>query len=223
DRALQNVEPVTNNLEMDGNLVIRLLVTPIFDEAGMCAGVVTPTEAGGLGSLIALVMGVAMRRLTLRGICCAVADTLRITAMILLLVTSAMIYGKFLNATRLPFELSGMIAGLHAPDMLVLLCMLAIYFVGGMLMDALALLLITLPIFFPLAQAMGFDPIWFSLVITVVTTIGAVTPPVGVCPYVVASMDRSIPLPDIFRGIACYFPAYAIVVALLMIFPWLII
>ncbi len=184
----------------------------------MSAGIVTPTEAGGLGSLLALLMGLVTRRIGLRGIAHAVSDTLRLTAMILLLVAGAMIYGKFLTATRLPFELSGFVAEMQAPALLILACILVIYFIGGMVMDALALLLITVPIFFPLAESLGFDLIWFSMVITIVTTVGAVTPPVGVCSYVVSSMERSVSLSDVFRGVFRYIPAYFAVVAILLVF-----
>ena len=182
----------------------------------MSAGIVTPTEAGGLGSLLALLMGLFTRRIGLRGIAHAVSDTLRLTAMILLLVAGAMIYGKFLTATRLPFELSGFVAGMKAPALLILACILVIYFIGGMVMDALALLLITVPIFFPLAETLGINPIWFAMVITIVTTVGAVTPPVGVCSYVVSSMERSVSLPDVFRGVFRYIPAYLAVVVILL-------
>ena len=190
---------------------------------GMSTGLVTPTEAGGLGSLIALCMGAFSRRLSFRGFVHAVSDTLRLTAMILLLVAGAMIYGKFLTATRLPFQLSHIVAGMQSSAVPVLLCMLLIYFIGGMVMDALALLLITVPIFFPLAASLGFEPVWFSIVITIATTVGAVTPPVGVCSYVVSSMDQSIPLPDVFRGVMRYLPAYFAVLALLLLFPALVV
>ena len=189
---------------------------------GMSTGLVTPTEAGGLGSLIALLMGVLTRRLSFRGFVHAVSDTLRLTAMILLLVAGAMIYGKFLTATRLPFQLSNIVVGMHASAMPVLLCMLLIYFIGGMVMDALALLLITVPVFFPMAFNLGFDPVWFAIVITIVTTVGAVTPPVGVCSYVVSSMGHGIPLPDVFKGVMRYLPAYFAVIVLLLLFPALI-
>ena len=210
----------------------RLRAAPQLAEVGilwggvlgsMGTGIVTPTEAGALGTALALTMGIVSRRLTFKGLFMALADTLRLTAMILLLVAGAMIYGKFLTATRLPFELSAIIAHMNAPVFAVLFCMLAIYFFGGMVMDALALLLITVPIFFPLAQSMGLDPIVFSLIITVVTTMGAVTPPIGVCVYVVSSIDRTTPLPSIFKGVFCYLPAYVAVVVLLILCPSLIV
>lgn len=182
---------------------------------------VTPTEAGGLGSLLALLIGLLTRRIGMKGILNAVCDTLRLTAMILLLVAGAMIYGKFLALTRLPFELAEMVATLHVDPLLVLLLILIIYFIGGMLMDALALLLITVPIFFPLMQGLGTDLVWFSIIVTVVTTMGAVTPPVGVCAYVVASSSLDIPLPSIFRGIVHYIPAYIGILVLLTLLPGL--
>lgn len=184
---------------------------------GMAFGLVTPTEAGGLGSLIALGMGLVSRRLSLRGILRAFSDTLRLSAMILLLVAGAMIYGKFLAMTRLPFELANLVAELHVAPFLVLLVVLLVYFVGGMIMDALALLLITVPIFFPLMTGLGFDPVWFALVVTVITTVGAVTPPVGVCAYVVASFAPDISLPRVFRGVFCYMPAYIATIVILIL------
>ena len=188
---------------------------------GMGFGIVTPTEAGGLGSLIALLLGACSRQLTLRGLLDALKDTLCLTCMILLLVAGAMIYGKFLTATRLPFALADLVAALQMGPGGVLFCILVIYFFGGMVMDALALLLVTMPVFFPLTAGLGFDPYWFALVITIITTVGAVTPPVGVCSYVVSSTCRDIPLPDIFRGVFCYLPAYFAAIALLAALPGL--
>jgi TRAP-type C4-dicarboxylate transport system permease large subunit len=89
-------------------------------------------------------------------------------------------------------------------------------------MDALALLLITIPIFFPVATKLGYDPVWFGVTITVVTTLGAVTPPVGATTYVVGGMAKDVPLEDVFRGVAFFLPAYIICIAILMLFPSLI-
>ena len=89
-------------------------------------------------------------------------------------------------------------------------------------MDALALLLITIPIFFPVARQLGYDPLWFGVTITVVTTLGAVTPPVGATTYVVGGMAKGIPLEEVFKGVAYFLPAYIICVVVLMLFPWLV-
>jgi C4-dicarboxylate transporter DctM subunit len=86
-------------------------------------------------------------------------------------------------------------------------------------MDALALLLITIPIFFPVAKQLGYDPIWFGVTITVITTLGAVTPPVGATTYVVGGMAKNVPLEDVFKGVTFFLPAYIICVLILMVFP----
>ena len=86
-------------------------------------------------------------------------------------------------------------------------------------MDSLALLLIAIPVFYPVAMSMGYDPIWFSIVLTVVTTLGAVTPPVGATAYVVAGMAPHVSLKDIFKGISFFIPAYVICISILMFFP----
>jgi TRAP-type C4-dicarboxylate transport system permease large subunit len=101
----------------------------------------------------------------------------------------------------------------------VVLVICAIYALGGMLMDALALLLVTLPIFHPVALALGFDPVWFGVVITVVTTMGAITPPVGVNTFIVASMAPEVPMPKVFLGVSLFMSAYLVCVLLLLFFP----
>jgi TRAP-type C4-dicarboxylate transport system permease large subunit len=97
-----------------------------------------------------------------------------------------------------------------------------IYIIGGAVMDALALLLITIPIFFPVSQELGYDPIWFGVTITVVTTLGAVTPPVGATTYVVGGMARDIPLESVFKGVGYFLPAYLLCLAVLMMVPELV-
>jgi TRAP-type C4-dicarboxylate transport system permease large subunit len=97
-----------------------------------------------------------------------------------------------------------------------------IYIIGGAVMDALALLLITLPIFFPVASHLGYDPIWFGVTITVVTTLGAVTPPVGATTYVVGGMAKNVSLEQVFRGVTYFLPAYILCLVIMMMFPDLV-
>ncbi len=130
-----------------------------------------------------------------------------------------MVFGKFLTVTRLPFELADWVASLNVPREAILLVVLLIYLVGGCLVDALGFLVVTIPIFFPLAQALGFDPVWFTVVITLVTTMGAVTPPVGVNVYIVSGLSPDIPIGTIFKGVSVFLIAYVICLTLLMIFP----
>lgn len=186
---------------------------------GLYFGFFTPAEAGAAGSFFAVLIGVSRKRLSLKGFVAAVEETLRISCMVITIVAGAVIFGKFLAVTRIPFDIASWVAGLPVSPTVVMLIIFAIYAVGGAVMDALALLLITIPIFFPLAVKLGYDPIWFSVTITVITTMGAVTPPVGATTYVVGGMAKDVPLEDVFRGVVFFLPAYLICVLLLMWFP----
>jgi tripartite ATP-independent transporter DctM subunit len=186
---------------------------------GLYAGWFTPTEAGAAGSFGALLIGLSRRKLSVRDFVSAVSETIRISAMVVLLITGAVIFGKFLTVTRLPFELADWAVSLNVPKAAILLVVLLIYLVGGCLVDALGFLVVTIPIFFPLSKALGYNPVWFTVVITLVTTMGAVTPPVGVNVYIVSGLAPTVPIGTIFRGVSIFLIAYVICLALLMIFP----
>jgi tripartite ATP-independent transporter DctM subunit len=185
---------------------------------GLSVGAFTPTEAGAAGSVLALLLGIARRKLSFPKLARAVFETMNVSAMIFLLLAGAGCYGKFLAVSRTPFMVAQWVADMQAAPAVVLLLVLIVYLIGGMVMDALALLLITLPVFFPLMQQLGVDPLWFSLVLLVVTTMGAVTPPVGASAYVVASMG-AIPLGDVFRGTLVFMPAFIVCIAIMLCFP----
>jgi tripartite ATP-independent transporter DctM subunit len=195
-------------------LILFLLVI-----GGLYAGWFTPTEAGAAGSFGACLIGLARRKLSKKEFVNAIAETIRISAMVVLLITGAVIFGRFLTVTRLPFELADWASSLNVPREAILLIVLLIYLIGGCLVDALGFLVVTIPIFYPLAKALGFDPIWYTVVITLVTTMGAVTPPVGVNVYIVSGLAPDIPIGTIFRGVSIFLIAYVICLALLIIFP----
>jgi len=198
---------------------VEVMVLFLMVIGGLYAGWFTPTESGAAGSFGALLIGLARRKLTKQAFTRAVAETIRISAMVVLLITGAVIFGKFLTVTRLPFELADWVASLNVPRVVILFVVLLIYLVGGCVMDALGFLVVTIPIFFPLAKALGFDPVWYTVVITLVTTMGAVTPPVGVNVYIVSGLAPDIPIATIFKGVSIFLVAYVICLALLIIFP----
>jgi len=189
---------------------------------GLYFGVFTPTEAGAVGSFFAVLISLIRRSLRVKGFVDAILDTLRISCMVIVIVAGAMVFGKFLAVTRIPFNIASWVVALPVPNMVIMGIIFGIYILGGAVMDALALLLITIPIFFPVALELGYDPIWFGVTITVVTTLGAVTPPVGATTYVVGGMAKDVPLEDVFRGVAYFLPAYLVCVLILMLFPGLI-
>lgn len=189
---------------------------------GLYFGVFTPTEAGAVGSFFAVLIGVVQRSLNWKGFITSVTDTLRISCMVIVIVAGAMIFGRFLAVTRIPFDIAHWVVGLPVSNVVIMMIIFAIYVIGGAVMDALALLLITIPIFFPVARQLGYDPLWFAVTITVITTLGAVTPPVGATTYVVAGMAKDIPMGDIFKGVTYFLPAYLICVLILMLFPGIV-
>jgi tripartite ATP-independent transporter DctM subunit len=186
---------------------------------GLYFGFFTPTEAGAAGALGALVIGVVQRKLSFKGFCDAVGETLRISSMVILLITGAVLFGRFLTVSRLPFELADWVITLPVAPTFILLAVVLIYLVGGALMDALGFLVVTLPIFFPLAQALGYDPIWFTMLLTIITTMGAITPPVGVNVFIVKGLAPDISLGTIFRGVAFFGVAYVGCVAAIWLYP----
>jgi len=186
---------------------------------GLYMGWFTPTEAGAAGAFGALVIGLARRRLSLRGLVQAVGETLRISSMVVLLIAGAVLFGRFLTVSRLPFDLAEWASALPVWPGVVLLVVMAIYIVGGMLMDALGFLVVTIPIFYPLAAALGYDPVWYTLMLTIITTMGAVTPPVGVNVFIVNGLAPDIPVHTIFRGIGYFLAAYAVCLGLMWLIP----
>jgi len=189
---------------------------------GLFYGVFTPSEAGAVGSLCAVLICVIRRSLTWKGFINSITDTLLISCMVITIIAGAMIFGRFLAVTRIPFDIAEWVVSLPAPNIAIMIIIFAIYVVGGAIMDALALLLITIPIFFPVAISLGYDPLWFAVTITVITTLGAVTPPVGATTYVVAGMAKDVPIKDVFKGVTYFLPAYLVCVLILMLFPQLV-
>ncbi len=198
---------------------VEILVLFALVMGGLFYGLFTPTEAGAAGAAIALMISMVTGNMSVDKFRESVSDTLRISSMIMVILLGAVIYGKFLAITNLPFAVAEWITGLAVPPVVIILLICAIYAVGGMIMDALALLLVTIPIFFPVVQAMQYDPIWFSVLITVVTTMGAITPPVGVTAFVVAAAVPEGGVNTVFRGVSYFLAAYVLCVTLLLIFP----
>lgn len=199
--------------------VVEALLLFALVIGGLYLGWFTPTEAGAAGAFGALVIGLVRRRLSFSAIVQSIAESLRISAMVVLLITGAVLFGRFLTVSRLPFELADWAAALPVAPGVVLMVVLAIYLIGGALMDALGFLVVTIPIFFPLAAALGYDPVWYTIVLTVVTTMGAITPPVGVNVFIVQGLAPDIPVATIFRGVSYFLLAYVLCLCLMWLVP----
>jgi len=202
---------------LSGSIEMMILFGLVM--CGLYLGWFTPTEAGAAGAFFSLVIAFFRKSLTKETFWKAVEDSVRTSCMILMIVAGAVIFGRFLTITRLPFEAADFVAGLPFSKNVILIAMLFIYIIGGAIMDALGLLMITIPIFFPVATELGFNPLWFAVLVTIITTMGAITPPVGINTFIVAGMDKETDLAVVFQGVSYFLAAFIICVAILFLFP----
>ena len=202
--------------------VIEAIAIFILVMGGLFIGLFTPTEAGAVGVFCTFIVAIATRKLTWSGLVNSIVETLKISCMVFVLVTGAIIFGRFLAVTRIPFLVADFAASLPVSPYVILAFVLMIYLIGGCIMDALGFLVLTIPIFFPLGIALGFDPVWYSIILTMVTTLGAITPPVGVNIYVVKALAPEIALGRIFKSVSYFLMACIVSIIMLIIFPQIV-
>lgn len=194
--------------------------------SGLFYGFFTPTESAAVGVFGVLIVSIIRRQLTWKAFVKSLYETLQTSTMILFLIAGAVVFGKFLAVTRIPFEVATWVSGLDLPSFLIMGIIILIYFIGGCFMDSLGLIMLTIPIFYPIVTNLGYDPIWFGVIIVLVTEMGVITPPVGINVYVVYGVSRGvvgdISLEDIFRGIVPFLMATVVGIIILMIFPIII-
>jgi len=199
--------------------VLPTFILFVFVIGGLFWGWFTPTESGALGSFGAIVLSLLMRKLTFAKLKMAISGTLRSSTMVITLVISAMVFSRFLTLTRLPYNVADWVISLALPPLIILLIITCIFIIGGSLMDALGFLIIAIPIFYPTIISLGYDPVWFSIFLCIVTSAGAITPPVGVNVFVVKGLEPEIPIMSIFKGAGYFLLPYAVLAALLIAFP----
>lgn len=195
-------------------LLLMLLVL-----GGIYAGLVTPNEAAGLGVFGALVIAIAMRRLTVRAFVASIAQTLRLTAAIIIIFLFATAFSRFIAISGLPQQLVEIVVGLNLGTYPLIGAILLFYVVIGMFMNALPALVLTVPLFFPIAVGAGFDPVWFGVLVVIMVELGVVTPPIGVNVFAVAALAKDVPMADIFRGVVPFWLAYLALIGLIVAFP----
>jgi len=186
---------------------------------GIFFGLFTPTEAAATGAFMTLLIAVIRRQLYWKGFIQSLADTTKISCMIMVIVTGAVIFGHFMAITRIPYLLADYVSSLPLPPHAIIGVIILVYLIGGCFMDALAMIMLTIPIFFPVIQKLGFDPIWFGVVIVLITEMGVITPPVGINVYVVFGVARDVPLEKIFRGVFPMLISLLVCNLLLILFP----
>ncbi|RAH96801.1 TRAP transporter large permease [Acuticoccus sediminis] len=181
-------------------------------------GIATPTEASGIGAFVAMLLAITERRLTPAAFYGALRRSALTTCMILFIILGAHVFGYFFTITRVTNDLATWVGALPLPPMAVMALILAMYVVLGFFMDQVAILILTVPVMLPIVLQLGFDPVWFGVIIVVTAEIGMVTPPLGMNVFVVARYTRR-PLGELFRGVAPHVLAHLFVIALLTAFP----
>ena len=186
---------------------------------GIYGGLFTATEGAGVGAFGAFVFAVARRTLTWKILYEVLIESARTTAMLFLILIGALIFANFINFTSMPNDLRDFVAQYQISPMVVMIAICVIYVVLGTAMEELSMILLTVPIFFPLVVGLGFDPVWFGIIIVVVVEIGLISPPVGMNMFVVRSLLPSVSTATIFRGVTPFVVADVIRLAILVAFP----
>jgi tripartite ATP-independent transporter DctM subunit len=185
---------------------------------GMYSGIVTSSEAGAIGAIGALIVGMAFGGLRGPGMIAALRRTAELTAAIFIIVIGAKIFSQFMTLTGVTQSLAKYVSEGGFPPLLVLIVILLVYAVLGCFMDGLGMMLLTLPVFFPLVMELGYDPVWFGVIIAVVIELGLITPPVGLNVYVTVGSGKG-DLGAAFRGVTRFYVAVVFLVVLLIAFP----
>jgi C4-dicarboxylate transporter DctM subunit len=185
---------------------------------GIYGGVFTPTEAGAAGAFGAIIITIVMRRFNRKGFLKTLLETGLMTVMILLIMAGVSIFTKFMAASELPFMLGNIVAGLDVPDIVIIVAIVLMYIILGCFLPAIMAIILTIPVIYPVVLAMGFDPIWFGVILVRMVEIGSITPPVGMNVFILSGVS-GVPLGTIFRGIIPFVVADFAHLALLIAVP----
>lgn len=195
-------------------LIIFLLVI-----GGLYIGLFTPTEAAGVGATLIFLIALLKRKLTWKILIDCLLDTSRVSIMVLFLVTGANIFSYFLALSTIPIKVSTWIVSLGTSKYLILTIIVLIYLLLGCFLDAISMMILTLPVIFPVILTLGFDPIWFGVVCVLMMGAGLITPPLGLCVFTVASIAKDAPLGEVFKGAIPFLIAILFITFIITLFP----
>src|SRR5699024_6863838 len=182
-------------------------------------GIFTPSEAGGVGAVLAFFVTIVMRRLNFKGMLDSLDESLRLSAMIFLIFIGANLFGSFLALSRIPTHLTNAVVSLDVSPYIILALILLVYLFLGMFLEGIAIMTLTLPIVFPIITSLGFDGLWFGIIMVMMINIGVLTPPLGLSVYIISGIVKDIPIERIFKGVAPAILVMIILTVILIIFP----
>jgi tripartite ATP-independent transporter DctM subunit len=197
----------------------KLAVLFFFAVVGIYLGWFSPTEAAAISSFAAIVIALATRTMGLRGLLDALLDTAYATAVIFFIVAGAFVFSRFIVLTQFPNALAAWVAKLGLAPVWVLLAVMALYVLLGTFLDEVSTILITVPVTLPLVTGIGYDGVWFGIFVTVMCTIGLISPPTGMTVFVIQAQHPEIPVTAIYRGTLPFLAADFILAGLLIAFP----
>lgn len=198
---------------------LPMIAIVLLTIGGIYVGAFSPTEAAGVGALFAFVLAFARRTLALANLTGAVAQTVRTTALVFLILVGAHIFSPFLALTHIPDDLAELLTRYEVPRLGTLVLILLAYVVLGTFLEGFAMLVLTLPVVYPIIKTLGYDPVWFGVVMVIVLEMGLISPPVGVNVFVVKGIADDVPMRDIFAGILPFWLAMGVCLAILVAFP----
>jgi tripartite ATP-independent transporter DctM subunit len=196
-----------------------LIAVIVISIGGIYAGVFTPVEAAGVGACLVLIFALVARKLTFAMLRDVFLDTVMTSTMLYVIIIGAAVFSPFLALTQIPESLGNGLGALGLGPMGTLVVILLAYTVLGMFMDALSMLVVTIPIVYPIILSLGFDPIWFGVIAVIVIEMGMITPPVGINVFVVKSVAPEVPMAAIFAGVLPFWFAMVAALALIIAFP----
>lgn len=196
-----------------------VVVLAVIVLGGIWTGIMTAMEAAGVGALATFIIGLALRKFTLQNITSSLKATIKTSAMMFLVLIGAMIFNYFIVMSGIPNQLAAFVGNLNLFPLAVLVCIIIVYFFLGMLMDTMAMTVLTLPIFLPLLSSLGFDLIWFGIIFVIMGEMALVTPPIGMNVFVISGMVKEVPMYTIFRGIFPFVTAMAVCLIIIISFP----
>jgi C4-dicarboxylate transporter, DctM subunit len=195
---------------------VALLVIVVL--GGIYGGVFTATEGAGIGASGAFFFALARRALSWRVLFDVLVESARTTAMLFTILIAAMIFSSFVNFTTMPGDLKDWLLGLGLPPLAIVAAMMLIYVLLGTIMEELSMVLLTIPVFFPIVTQLGFDPVWFGVLIVLVVQIGLISPPVGMNLFVLNALLKTVPLAQIFKGVWMFVAALIVALAVVLEF-----
>jgi len=212
------VLPIAARLK-DIAAVWQMLVLFIISVGGIYIGLFSPTEAAAVGCLCSILLGFVLGTINVQALLDSLQETVRTTAVLFFIVIMAFVYAYFLILTQLPQSLVGFVTALELSPLSIMLLLVLFYLVLGCFLDALGMILVTVPVFLPLVLGLGYNAIWFGILVVLVVEIGLITPPVGMNLFVIKAQQSDIPLGTLYRGVLPFLSAGAVLILLLLAFP----